>query len=278
MSETLSFIEIVQRQLESEDTKLPPFDGTAQKIQQEILKEDPDVRLIEKWIVSDQALTGQVLRVANSSFYRGLVKVSTVRNAILRLGINEVSNIVTLVTQEQNYFSKDATLQEIMRNLWRHSVGCAIGAHWLAREAGFQPLVHEAFFAGLLHDVGKLFILKVVEDLKRRGKMASQTSVALLNEAMESLHAESGASLMGHWNLPQRYCNVARHHHDELVDPKDYLLLVVALSNRACHRIGIGPRKDSGIVLAAQPEAKTLGMREVDLARLEICLEDARLM
>lgn len=48
------------------------INATAQRIQQEIMKEDPDVQLIEQLIVRDQAITGQVLRVANSSFYRAL--------------------------------------------------------------------------------------------------------------------------------------------------------------------------------------------------------------
>ncbi|MDZ7580008.1 MAG: ATPase, T2SS/T4P/T4SS family [Deltaproteobacteria bacterium] len=84
MSSEPSFLEIVQQHLESNDTCLPPFNTTARRIQQEIMKEDPDIQLIEQLIVRDQAITGQVLRVANSSFYKGLVKATTVRNAVLR--------------------------------------------------------------------------------------------------------------------------------------------------------------------------------------------------
>lgn len=273
MSSEPSFLEIVQQHLESNDTCLPPFNTTARRIQQEIMKEDPDIQLIEQLIVRDQAITGQVLRVANSSFYKGLVKATTVRNALLRLGINEVSNMVTLVTQEKNFHSKDPQINGIMRTLWRHSVGCAVGAHWLAKQSGYQSLAHEVFFAGLLHDIGKLFILAVVEDI-RRNKTSQQPSNALLDEVMHSMHSDYGYALLTNWNLPSRYCLVARDHHKEDFDPKNFLLLIVRMANHACNKVGIGVESDPSVVLPALPEAKGLGVSDVDLAQLEIQLED----
>jgi len=83
MHQEKSFIDLVDQQLASSDTRLPVFNTTALRIQQEIAKEEPDVRLIEKLIVSDQSLTAKVLSVSNSSFYKGLQQVATVRNAIV---------------------------------------------------------------------------------------------------------------------------------------------------------------------------------------------------
>jgi HD-like signal output (HDOD) protein len=274
MSNELSFLEIVQQHLESNDTCLPPFNATAQRIQQEIMKEEPDVQLIEQLIVRDQAITSQVLRVANSSFYKGLVKATTVRNAVLRLGINEVSNMVTLVTQEKNFRSKDPQINGIMRTLWRHSVGCAVGAHWLAKKSGYQSLAHEVFYASLLHDIGKLFILAVVEKIRRNGAGSQQPSNALLEEVMRSMHSDYGFALLNNWNLPSRYCCVARDHHKEDFDPKDFLLLIVRMANHGCNKVGIGVDADPSLVLPALPEAKVLGLSDVDLAQFEIQLED----
>ena len=84
MHQDKSFIEIVDQHLASSDARLPVFNTTALRIQQEIAKEEPNLRLIEKLIVSDQSLTAKVLSVSNSSFYKGLQQVATVRNAIVR--------------------------------------------------------------------------------------------------------------------------------------------------------------------------------------------------
>jgi len=276
MSQQESFIEIIDKQLVSSNARLPVFNATALRIQQEIAKAEPGIRLIEKLIISDQSLTAKVLSVSNSSFYKGLNQIATVRNAIVRLGINEISNIVMLVTHENNFRSKDPFVQVIMRTLWRHSLACAMGSNWLAKKCGLNGMAHEAFFAGLLHDVGKLFILTVIDDLKHSNDIDIQPSDALLVEAMNSLHANHGFLLMGHWNLPEKYCNIVRDHHKEKFNQKDMLQILVRLANKTCLKLGIGMVEDPALVLAATSEAELLHISEVDLAQLEIMLEDSQ--
>ena len=276
MVQDQSFIEIVDKHLTSSDARLPVFNTTALRLQQEIAKEEPDIRQVEKLIVSDQSLTAKVLSVSNSSFYRGLQQVETVRNAIVRMGINEVSNIVMLVTHEHSFRSKDSFVHGMMRKLWQHSVGCAMGSNWLAKQCGLHAMAHEAFFGGLLHDVGMLFILTVIDDLKQSNKLKNQPSNALLVEAMDTLHTNHGHTLMAHWNLPQKYSQIARDHHQEEFDPNNLLLALVRLADKACCKLGIGLEEGSSLVLVATEEAKALHISEVDLARMEIMLEDSQ--
>ena len=137
-------------------------------------------------------------------------------------------------------------------------------------------LAHEAFFAGLLHDVGKLFILTVIDDLKHSDDLDIQPSDALLLEAMNSLHANHGYSLMVHWNLPEKYSNIVRDHHNEEFDSKDMLQNLVRLADKACLKQGIGMVEDRALVLVATAEAESLHISEVDLAQMEIMLEDSQ--
>jgi HD-like signal output (HDOD) protein len=280
MTAQKSFLDIINERLESDQTRLPAFSHTALQVQREVAKKDPDDRLIEKLVISDQALTAQVLRVANSAFYKGLVKVETVRSAIVRLGLNEVANIVLLVSQESNFRSRSSFLKEIMSQLWRHSVGCALGARWVARECGFTEMVQEVFFAGLLHDVGKVFVLTIIDDLlgDKAFRTTFKPSRALVFDVMSTLHTHHGYSLMQRWNLPEPYCRVARDHHLESFDHKDFLLAMVRLANLACNKIGMGLNPNATQLLASSPEADILGMSEVTLAQLEISLEDAKVL
>ncbi|MGD9044094.1 MAG: HDOD domain-containing protein [Desulfobacterales bacterium] len=278
MNTDRSLVEMIHKHVSTKRVKLPAFNGTALRIQKEIAKEEPDTRLIEKSIVSDQSLTGEVLRVSNSSFYRGLSQVVTVRDAIIRLGSKEVSNIVTLVALQNKFRSKDPIIHKIMGKLWRHSVGCAMGASWLAKQTGFQTICHETFVAGLLHDVGKLFILKAIDDMKISGEIDQRPSNTLIDEAMQNMHTEQGELLLNHWNLPQKYCRIAREHHIEDFDCNNILLVLVRLANHMCHKKGIALSEDPSIVLMATPEAHQLQISEVDLARLEVLLEDAQVL
>ena len=270
-----SLVGMIENYAVTKRVKLPAFNSTALRIQKEVAKEEPDSRLIEKLIVGDQSLTGEVLRVSNSSFYKGLSQVATVRDAIIRLGTKEVSNIVTLVALQHNFESKNPVINQIMKQLWSHSVGSGIGANWIAKQTGYESLAHETFIAGLLHDVGKLCVLKVMDGMLASREIADPPSDTVVHEVMESLHTEQGFFLMQQWNLPEKYCLVARDHHLDEMDSNNLVLLVVRLANQVCHKMGIGPKNEPTIVLNATPEANQLQMSEVDLARLEVRLEDS---
>ncbi len=276
MASPPSFIEIVENRIAANSVRLPVFNPTAARVQQEVRHEEANLALIEQLIVSDQALTAEVLRFSNSAFYKGLTQVATVRNAIIRLGINEVANIVMLVTHENQFRSTDSFMNGVMHKLWRHALGTAMAAHWLARHCGLHGVAHEAFFAGLLHDVGKLFILTVIDDLQRGGKLPVKPSAALLTAAMDDLHTTHGYALMQHWNLPEKYSRVVRDHHAAAVASDDALSLTVRLANKACRKMGIGVAHEPALALAATAEAGELHLSEVDLAKLEIMLEDSQ--
>jgi len=273
-----SLVGMIDHFVESKKVTLPAFNATALRIQKEVAKAEPDSRLIEKLIVSDQSLTGEVLSVSNSSFYKGLTQVATVRDAIIRMGNIEVSNIVSLVALQHNFQSKIPAMHKIMGKLWRHSVGCAIGANWLARQTGFQALAHETFIAGLLHDVGKLYVLKVIDDMKASREIENLPPDTVIDELMQKMHTEQGYALMAQWNLPEKYCQVARDHHLAEFDVSNFLLVLVRLANQVCHKMGIGLIEDPSIVLLETPEAAQLRLSEMDLARLEVRLEDSQVM
>jgi HD-like signal output (HDOD) protein len=273
-----SLVGMIDRYVTAKTVKLPAFNATALRIQREVSKEEPDSRLIEKLIVSDQSLTGEVLRVSNSSFYKGLTQVATVRDAIIRMGNIEVSNIVSMVALQHNFKSKNQNIHKIMGKLWRHSVGCAIGANWLARQTGLQALAHETFIAGLLHDVGKLYVLKVLDDMKASGEIKNLPSDKVIDELMQQLHTDEGYAIMAYWNLPEKYCRVARDHHQAELNGNNVLLVIIRMANQVCHKMGIGLIEDPTIVLMETPEAAQLQLSEMDLARLEVRLEDSQVV
>ena len=275
MEKIQPFIEIVNESLANEETVLLTFDKTSLHIQQEISKSEPDVSMIERLISSDQALTGQVLRTANSGFYIGLSKVKTIRDAVVRLGIKEVADLVTLVTHRESFRSKDPLFRKIMEKLWQHSVSCAVASRWLAKRCGFKDISSEAFVAGLLHDVGKLFLLTVIENIKVKKKSELDPTAPLLKEIMDTMHTEQGHLLMKNWNLPDSFCEIARDHHLEEIDPNNGLLVLVRVANQACNKMGIGMKEDPAISLAATADAHQLGLSEVLVAELEIKIEDA---
>ena len=100
----------------------------------------------------------------------------------------------------------------------------------------------------------------------------------LLMEVLNTLHTQEGYRLMQQWNMPANYCEIVRDHHELEVDVRNTLLLLIRLSDLACNKLGIGIYPPSDMNLAATFEANQLELGEIDLAELEIMLEDTRVL
>jgi len=180
-----------------------------------------------------------------------------------------------MATQKDIYRSTNPRLNSMMHELWRHSICCAIGSKWLALKANYSALAQEAFLAGLLHDIGKLFLLKLMEELMRKGTPDADISPALISEVLEGMHTVHGPRIMQQWNLPDSYIVIARDHGSDNWDQGNPLLAIVRLVNQACRKAGVHSSPEPDLVLFATTEAQVLGLREITLAELEIVIEDA---
>lgn len=277
MSQNLSFIDSIKNYIETGNVILPVFSSAGLKILKEISKKEPNIKVLEKTITADQSLSSQVLKTSNSAFYQGLAETRTIKAAIVRLGMQEVGRIALLAAAKNQFRSKHKRLNLIMKQLWQHSVGCGMGAQALAKSCKFDDLIEHAFFAGLFHDIGKLIILVVIDQMNQKDKSIPLNN-ALLLEAMTSLHTEQGYNLMKQWNMPEEYCVITRDHHQEPCDQKNHLLMLVRLADMACRKLGIGISEDAELVLSTSEEALQLNLSEIELAKLEIKLEDTKIL
>lgn len=268
-------VELINEHLAGDLHNLPVFHSVAVKLQQMLSRRDFHIDEVIDQISGDQSLASQVLKVANSSFYAGLSKVATIKDAVVRLGAQEIANLAMVASQIEVYKSDNSILSKNMKGLWSHALSCAVGSKWLARKSGYVNLASEAFMGGLLHDIGKLAILKVLDDIHINKETTAAFSETLINEVMDRMHEEVGLKLMQSWSLPESYGNIALNHHREDFDNNDILLIIVRLANLACKKAGKDLIPDPSISLLAAPEAHCLGLKEITLAELEILIEDA---
>ncbi len=275
MQNDRSFIEIIDEYIESDRVTLPPFDKTALRIQMEVQKKDAQLSKIEKLIIVDPAVSSQILKLANSAFFRGLSKVMTVRDAVVRLGIDEITRIVLILTQKELYNTKNSFIRNYRNTLWQHALVCALTSQWVAREAGYEEFVQEVFFASLMHDIGKLFLITVIEKIKDSNEVPFIPSPAIIHEIIRTQHAEQGFRLMKKWNIPEKYCQVAKEHHDEKFDTTNIPLVILRLVNKTSNKIGVSVDKKSDEGNPIVAEANFFGFSEIKLAELELQIEDS---
>ena len=142
-----NYITQLEHALESDDA-LPVLNPTATKIQMEATRKDPHFSVLASLIRKDPTMTSQVLKVANSPYYRGIEEAQTLKDALTRMGQNEIVNIIMALIHQQHFRSKHPVIQPLQKQLWHHCVNCAIGTLWTARYLGFKELVPQAFIAG----------------------------------------------------------------------------------------------------------------------------------
>lgn len=269
-----SLIEVLGDELASNDLQLPVFPSIATRVQALAASGTATSDQFERLLAQDPAIAAQVLRVANSAFYAGLSSVATIRAAVMRLGLDQIVSLAVVCAQKGQFTGQDPQVQRLMTQLWQHSVAVAFGSRWLAERSGYRAQAGECFMAGLFHDIGKLLILKVLDDVRRRGEWPHALPPTLLQELLASLHAEQGARLIRQWNLSPLYADVARLHGSSSMDEANPVHLIVRLVNNACTKLGINLYARDGIALSASMEAAALGLKDVVIAELEITLED----
>lgn len=271
-----SIPETVRRLLASQPIELPIFHPVALKLQNMLSNYDFTVDEVSHVANEDMSLASQMLKIANSPMYMGRSKVATIKEAVIRLGAQQVINLVIAASQASAHSSSNSALDGYMKSLWLHSHGCALGAKWLAHSCGMRGVADETYLAALLHDVGKLYLLKSIEKLVGAGVISSMFDDELIMEIFDAMHVEQGYRMMQHWNFPVMYCEVVRDHHAETWDIVNKMLAIVRFANMACHRIGLGLKHTPDLVLINTQEAELLDITEDQILALETMLEEAR--
>ncbi|MHC1727544.1 MAG: HDOD domain-containing protein [Syntrophobacteraceae bacterium] len=271
--ESKSLSEMVKDYAASEKLNLPVFPEVATELQSLLSNDSTTIDEIAHVIGKDQAMTSRILRMANSAFFSGLKQVNTIKDAIMRLGVNQIYNCLILAQQQDYHKSKDNFMNQYLQGLWKHALCTAVGSKWLLQKIGYRELADQGFLAGLLHDVGKLLIIKAIEAITSEDESVRFPG-AFISEVLESMHAEQGYLLMKEWTIPVEFCKVVRDHHFEEFDTEDPLLLAVRIVDQVCRQFGVSTKPEIQLIPASLPEVHVLGVKPIVLAELEVVIED----
>ncbi len=183
--------------------KLPSPKGVALAIIEACRRDDVDISEVARLVQSDPAMSGRVLRLANSAAHAGRPLVS-VREAILRLGLATVRQVTlgfSLVDQHLNGPCKEFDYPAF----WSHSLLMALTAQELAtRSRVGQP--DELFVCGLLARIGCLGLATIYPSeyshALRTARQDGASLLALERQLLHTDHNEVTAQLLGHYGIP----------------------------------------------------------------------------
>jgi two-component system cell cycle response regulator len=195
--------------------QLPTLPGIALKLLEAVQKDEPNLEEIGNIISKDPPLSAEVLKIINSSFYSLPTKITSVFHAINLLGIHTVKNLALSFSLIKN--NRNTDLDGFNYTLfWKDSLIGAVATQLLAENIKAN-LAEDAFFLGLLHNIGILTMMQclpkqynlVIKEMETTGYTYHEAENAILGFN----HMAVGEYLVKSWKLPETFYVPIAHHH-----------------------------------------------------------------
>jgi HD-like signal output (HDOD) protein len=226
---TAGLVARLEGSLERRELTLPSLPEVALKIRRALADDEVSVSEIVRLLGADPALAARVLRTANSAmFYRGTKPITSLSTAVSQLGYKMIRNVALSFAAQQVFIGYGSrTVRDFVRGVWQHSVRTAVLAHMVAR-VKTRLDADEAFLAGLLHEVGKLYILMSAKD-----EADALTADPGFESVMAAFHPRLGRAVIEAWSLPAELALAVGEHERanlEAAEPPT-LVSVLAVAN-----------------------------------------------
>jgi HD-like signal output (HDOD) protein len=182
----------------------------------------PSLSEVASWIEKDIMTSGKVLALANSAMYGRQVPTLSIRNAVMRLGINPIRNLIFHESMSKVWSRLPTPAQWSPIRFNTHSIGTGVFCEIIA-SALIPEQVEFAFLAGLFHDTGRLVIAVLLHDNLETLEELNRHEYTDLEGAEKELvgftHSEVSAIVARSWNLPASIETAVRYHENPNADP-----------------------------------------------------------
>ena len=197
---------------------LPSLPSLYSMIVKEMQSPDASLKKVGYLISQDVSMSAKILQLVNSSFFSLPRQITDPQRAAVYLGVDTLKALALSV----NVFSSSTEDAELcgfsLADMWKRSIMVGRLAQDIARaETDDKKILDEVMIAGMLHDIGKLILLKVPEQYKQVMDLIKESGcdpVEAEYTVMKTSHAELGAYLLGLWGLPDIIVETVAFHHN----------------------------------------------------------------
>jgi len=215
------FIQLIADDASKEGLELPSFPDIVIRIRKALADENVTIDKIVQIVGADPALAARILNIANSAAMRPAGDpITDLRSAVNRIGHNMVRN--TAVSHGVTQSKQTLTLKEAavcLDQMWDYCSHVAALCYVLAKKrTNLNP--DEAMLVGLMHGIGKLYILSKAESFPQLF-----TDSAKLEAIMDEWHTSIGSSIVAGWGFEESVANAISNYRDlqrQHDDPADY--------------------------------------------------------
>ena len=214
---------LMQSYIEKAMVDLPSLPTTIIQVVRATEKETVSTHEIEELIATDPAISTKLLKVVNSAYFGMPRQIFSINQAIAILGLHQVRNLVLSIGVLNALSSDSARTESMQREFWERSFGTASCTSLIARAKRLPAKDQELLFvAGLLHDIGVLFLMTQFTtpymEVLRLSQANQEPLVEVEWRSLHTNHAMLGGLLADRWNFPDDLRNLIANH-EEPGDP-----------------------------------------------------------
>jgi HD-like signal output (HDOD) protein len=200
------------------------------------------VRLLEQ----DEMLAASVMRIVSSPIYSGRNAVTSLKDAVVRLGFKIIRDMVFEVALRSGVFDL-AEYAETVAQVQRHSTVTAYLARIVCTKARIDG--DHAFICGLLHDTGFAGLLFAITHFEG----SESPPLGQIWTDIDALHERASGILARLWGLPDKIAEVVGHHHHLHTGEFSKVAAAICIADRLSRSFGadvVGPVDEHGVAIA----------------------------
>jgi putative nucleotidyltransferase with HDIG domain len=191
---------------------LRPFSDVVQKLVAYLANPEFQRDKVRQLVESDPGLAARIMRLANSSVFRGYQPCTTIGGAITRIGASNLGGMAMAMSAMSLFRDLDGQGQRVRE----HCVATAAVARELALNFGWAAYSSQMFLTGLLHDIGKLLLLQTGD--RAYADLLARDALPARHHLEERIvlgfdHGVLGGHVLLSWNLPHPIPQAVACHH-----------------------------------------------------------------
>ena len=251
--------------------QLPVIPKLLHELMQDFSNDNSRIEDIAKKIAMDQVISAKVLKMANSAAYRRGAEITSIEQAVIRLGFNALRSLVVA----SGLMTSFRTPSNFDKNkFWVDNFQVATIAKSLAADCrAIEP--ETAFTCALLHNIGELLIQSTLPEEASLINMAISRGTSRIDAQREMLgydYSQVGAELAKRWSLSETFVRAIAQQLDPLsFDPisPEAVLIRLAMFVSFAWNAGVPPQ----VIVARFPTPLALH-RGIDPERLAERLDE----
>lgn len=259
-------VEELNRKLDADEFPVIEIPSNVMKAMSILDKKDFEYPEITDLISRSPAMTGEFIKTFNSALYFRGETINDLKVGLPRLGKENIKAMLYMYSSKMN-FSSSVLFNSLAKEIVEHCYAVALLANYIGQDYYANP--EEAFIAGLLHDIGKLGVLKsLTETYELPEEIDFEMTEDVFDHIFPQIHERAGNFLAGHWKINDSIRFAIQHHHDfntlEGIDPdmeEYHLAALINLSDAMARILGYG-RRISKINLFDTDAAKVLSFEK----------------